>query len=91
MNKKKKTQPQKGHYDQHRELVSLLFRFPKHKLLSLNIRMVVKMKKESSFSFVEKEFVCQVLNILKLSHEFKFASPKNNNFSISCRRFNYIT
>ena len=91
MNKKKKTQPQKGQYDQHRELVSLLFRFPKHKLLSLNIRMVVKMKKESSFSFVEKELVCHVLKLLKLAHEFIFTSPKSNIFSMSCRRFNYIT
>ena len=32
---KKKTQTQKQHYAHHRELISLLFRFPKHKLFSL--------------------------------------------------------
>ena len=44
MNEKKKTQPQKGHYAQHREFVSLLFRFPKHKLLSFYIGMAVKIR-----------------------------------------------
>ena len=36
MNEKQKTQPQKRHYTQQRELVSPLFRFPKHRFLSLH-------------------------------------------------------
>ena len=51
MNKKWKTQSQKRHDTQHRELVSILFRFPKHKLLSLCLKSV-KMKNQSSYSFV---------------------------------------
>ena len=35
MNEKQKTQQQKRHYAQQRELASLLFRFPKHRFLSL--------------------------------------------------------
>ena len=35
MNEKQKTQPQKRHYAQQRELASLLFRFPKHRFLPL--------------------------------------------------------
>lgn len=51
MNKKWKTQSQKRHETQHRELVSISFRFPKHKLLSLCLKSV-KMKNQSSYSFV---------------------------------------
>lgn len=35
LNEEKKTQSQKRYYAQHHELVSLLFQFLKHKLLSL--------------------------------------------------------
>ena len=53
--------------------------------------MSVKMKKESSYSFLEKEHVCEILKLLKLPYAFKFASPLSTNLSMSCRQFNYIT
>ena len=53
--------------------------------------MAAKMKKESSYSFVEKEYVCEVLKLLKLSYEFKFASPQSKILSFKSRQYNYIT
>ena len=47
--------------------------------------MAAKVKKESSYSFVEKEYVCQILKLLKLAHEFKFTSPLSKILSMFCR------
>ena len=43
--------------------------------------MAVKMKKESSCSFVEKD-----LKLLKLEYEFKFGFPQSKILSMSGRR-----
>ena len=53
--------------------------------------MAVKMKKKPSYSFAEKEYVCEVLKLLKLAYKFKFASPQSEILSMSCRQFNYNT
>ena len=41
--------------------------------------MAVKIKKESSYSFVEKEYVCQVLKLLKPAYENLNRFQKNEN------------
>ena len=60
-NESKKEQPQKQHYVQHRELVSLLFRFPKPTLLSF-FSNSYRIKKVQSFLLLLLKNVCQSLN-----------------------------
>ena len=60
MNERKKTQTQKQHYAQHRELISLLFRFPKQTLWYK--QMAVKMRRNEAFLLLLLKMFANSLN-----------------------------
>ena len=87
---KTKSKTKKRPYNQHRELVSLLFRYPKIHFCRTIILNDCKVKK-NQFTLLLGNNICKGLKILKLGFELKFISHRHRIPTITYRCFNYDT